>query len=215
LPANPFALDPGMPPAMQSAVLGALTTEQDANKLQAFAQEIQAQYPIAAGLLMAKANAMRLPQQMQPAPQPVPAVQVGPAPTPAAAPQAVPTGLPIGDDTTRTGRNAARPSGYPFIHLRGESTYPAKIAKQATGSEANFGQLSRINPQFAKDGVHWINIQTGDALNIPWEWVPKLTALYRIEVDPGVSPPASAAAAPQSSALAVRKGGTNGLTTHA
>jgi hypothetical protein len=212
-PANPFTLDATLPPAMQSAVLGALTTEQDANKLQAFAQEIQAQYPIAAGLLMAKANAMRIPQQ-QPAPQPTPAVHVAPAPTSSpATPQATPGGLPIGDASTRTGRNAARPTGYPFIHLRGESTYPAKIAKQATGSEANYGQLTHINPQFAKDGVHWINIQTGDALNVPWEWVAKLTGLYHIEVDPGVSPPASAAA--PSTALAVRKGGTNGLTTHA
>lgn len=210
-PANPFTLDATLPPAMQSAVLGALTTEQDANKLQAFAQEIQAQYPIAAGLLMAKANAMRIPQQ--PAPQPTPAVNVAPAPAPAATPQATPAGLPIGDASTRTGRNAARPTGYPFIHLRGESTYPAKIAKQATGSEGNYSQLTHINPQFAKDGVHWINIQTGDALNIPWEWVAKLTGLYHIEVDPGVSPPASAAA--PTTALAVRKGGTNGLTTHA
>jgi hypothetical protein len=64
---NPFALDPNMPQSMQSAVLGALTTEQDPAKLQAFAQEIQGQFPIAAGLLMAKANALRL----QPGPSPV------------------------------------------------------------------------------------------------------------------------------------------------
>jgi hypothetical protein len=134
----------------------------------------------------------------------------------------IPGGLPIGDASTRTGRNAGRPSGYPFIHLRGESTYPAKIAKQATGSEANYPQMSTINPQFAKDGVHWINIQTGDALNIPWSWVPKLVSLYRIEVDPGVAPPPAfapspaVAAHPPSAALAVRKGGSNGLaTTHA
>jgi hypothetical protein len=208
---SPFSLDPGMPPQMQSAVLGALTTEQDPNKLQAFAQEIQAQYPIAAGLLMAKANALRM--QPSPFPQPTP---VGPTPGPG--PMPIPGGLPIGDDTTRTGRNAGRPSGYPFIHLRGESTYPARIAKQATGSEANYPQMSAINPQFARDGVHWINIQTGDALNIPWAWVPKLTGLYRIEVDPGGAPPgvlAPAAAHAPSTAL-VRKGGSNGLaTTHA
>ncbi len=221
---NPFSLDPNMPPAMQSAVLGALTTEQDPNKLQAFAQEIQAQYPIAAGLLMAKANALRaVPSpfpQPQPGPQPAPVFPPGPGPLPS--PQPIPGGLPIGDDTTRTGRNAGRPAGYPFIHLKGESTYPAKIAKQATGSEMNYPQMSRINPQFAKDGVHWINIQTGDALNIPWEWVPKLTGLYTIEVDPGVRPPgvlpmpaASPAPVASSAALAVRKGGTNGLATHA
>lgn len=210
---NPFSLDPNMPPAMQSAVLGALTTEQDPVKLQAFAQEIQAQYPIAAGLLMAKANALR----MQPSPFPQP--QPGPQPAPGPSPQPLPGAFPIGDDSTRTGRNAGRPSGYPFIHLRGESTYPAKIAKQATGSEMNYPQMSKINPQFARDGVHWVNIQTGDALNIPWEWAPKLLGLYRIEVDPGVAPPGvlapGAAAAHQLAlpiaSLAVRKGGSNGL----
>jgi hypothetical protein len=214
---NPFALDPTMPPAMQSAVLGALTTEQDPAKLQAFAQEIQGTYPIAAGLLMAKANALRL--QPSPLPQPSPQPQPGPQPTPVVppgpgpSPIPIPGGLPIGDDTTRTGRNAGRPSGYPFIHLHGESTYPAKIAKQATGSEANYPQMTTINPQFAPDGVHWKNIQTGDALNIPWAWVPKLSSLYRIEVDPGVQAPGFPVLA-ASTALA-KKGGTNGLATHA
>jgi hypothetical protein len=116
-----------------------------------------------------------------------------------------PLAYPIGDDSTRTGRNAGRPAGYPFIHLRGESTYPAKIAKQATGNEMNYVQMSRLNPQFSKDGVHWVNIQTGDALNIPWEWAPKLAGLYHIEVDPGVAAPVlhpAAAAQPQMVAAA-------------
>jgi hypothetical protein len=212
---------------MQSAVLGALTTEQDPNKLQAFAQEIQAQYPIAAGLLMAKANALRMQPSPFPPPQPQPQPGPGPSPLstpvvpPGPGPMPIPGGLPFGDDSTRSGRNAGRPTGYPFIHLRGESTYPAKIAKQATGSEANYPQMSSINPQFAKDGVHWINIQTGDALNVPWTWVPKLMSLYRIEVDPGVAPPgvlapAAAVAAHAPSTALVKKGGSNGLaTTHA
>jgi hypothetical protein len=125
----------------------------------------------------------------------------------------IPSALPIGDDTTRTGRNAGRPSGYPFIHLRGESTYPAKIAGQATGNQGNYTQMSTINPQFAADGVHRKNIQTGDALNIPWAWVPKLSSLYRIEVDPGVQAPGFPVLA-ASTALA-KKGGSNGLATHA
>jgi hypothetical protein len=221
-PVNPFSLDPGMPPAMQAAVLGALTTEQDPVKLQAFAQSIQNLYPIAAGLLMAKANALRL--QPGPAPTPVgptPVVPPGPGPGPSPQPSPMPPpgvlptpgALPIGDDSTRTGRNAGRPSGYPFIHLRGESTYPAKIAGQATGNQGNYTQMSAINPQFAADGVHWKNIQTGDALNVPWAWVPKLSSLYRIEVDPGVQPPSVPVLA-TSTALA-RKGGPNGLATHA
>jgi hypothetical protein len=216
---SPFALDPGMPPAMQSAVLGALTTEQDPAKLQAFAQEIQGTYPIAAGLLMAKANALRMQPQPGPAPLPTPVVPPSPSPSPvtpvgpAPAPTPLPGALPIGDDSTRTGRNAGRPTGYPFIHLRGESTYPAKIAGQATGSQANYTQMTAINPQFAPDGVHWKNIQTGDALNIPWAWVPKLTGLYLLQVDPGVQAPTSPMLA-TSTALA-RKGGPNGLATHA
>jgi hypothetical protein len=219
-PVNPFSLDPGMPPAMQAAVLGALTTEQDPVKLQAFAQSIQNLYPIAAGLLMAKANALRL--QPGPVPTPVgptPVVPPGPGPSPQPSPVPppgvlpAPGALPIGDDSTRTGRNAGRPSGYPFIHLRGESTYPAKIAGQATGNQGNYPQMTAINPQFAADGVHWINIQNGDALNIPWAWVPKLSGIYRIEVDPGVQAPNVPALA-ASTALA-RKGGPNGLATHA
>jgi hypothetical protein len=194
---NPFSLDPNMPPSMQSAVLGALTTETDPVKLQAFAQEIQAQFPIAAGLLMAKANALRV------VPTSIPTLPITPPPSlPAVVPPpsplqlpAMPPGslsaLPIGDNSTRTGRNAGRPSGYPFIVLRGEATYPAKIAQQATGSQANYPQMSKLNPQFAKDGVHWINIQKGDALNVPWAWVPKLAPLYLVEVDPGVQPPSS------------------------
>jgi hypothetical protein len=179
---------------MQSAVLGALTTGQDPAKLQGFAQELRALYPIAAGLLMAKANALRV-ATAQPAPaQPAQAPpQQAPQPTPVVStPQpSSASSLPVGDASTRAGRNAGRPSGYPFIHLRGESTYPAKIAQQATGVAGNYTQMSRINPQFARDGVHWMNIQTGDALNIPWEWVPKLASLYHIEVDPGVQGPAA------------------------
>jgi hypothetical protein len=166
---------------------------------------------------MAKANALRL--QPSPLPLPSPQPQQGPQPTPVVppgpgpSPMPIPGGLPIGDDTTRAGRNTGRPSGYPFIHLHGESTYPAKIAKPATGSEANYPQMTTINPQFAPDGVHWKNIQTGDALNIPWAWVPKLMGLYTLQVDPGVQAPGSPVLA-SPAALAVRKGGSNGLATH-
>ena len=44
-------LDANMPPEMQKAVMGALTTESDPAKLEGFASAIQAQYPIASGLL--------------------------------------------------------------------------------------------------------------------------------------------------------------------
>jgi uncharacterized ParB-like nuclease family protein len=67
-------LDPGMPPEMQKAVVGALTTETDPAKLEGFASAIQAQYPVAAGLLMAKAAALRhQPGPVPPGPTPQPA----------------------------------------------------------------------------------------------------------------------------------------------
>jgi hypothetical protein len=192
-------LDPGMPIEVQKAVLGALTTESDPAKLQGFASAIQAQYPIAAGLLMAKAQALLLmhppapgpisPTPMPAMPFPVPSMPpVPPSPGPS-----LPGSYPIGDASTRSGRNAGRPTGYPFILLHGESTYPAKISQQATGTEANYPQMTKLNPQFAKDGVHWMTIQKGDALNVPWSWAPKLVSLYRIQVDPGVGVPSVAA----------------------
>ncbi len=203
VPATPLlgGLDPGMPIEMQRAVVGALTTENDPAKLEGFASAIQAQYPISSGLLMAKAQALRLahpsaPFPVSPAPPaPTPPVPIAPAVLPFPVPQ-VPSAFPVGGDSTRTGRNAGRPTGYPFILLRGESTYPAKIAQQATGSETNYPQMSKINPQFAKDGVHWVNIQSGDALNIPWDWAPKLAGTYLIEIDPGVTPPLTPLALP-------------------
>lgn len=224
-----ITLDQGIPATTQNAVLGALLTEQEPGKLEAFAHELQAHYPVAAGLLMAKANAMRL---HLPGLPPLPPVPTTSSPTPPApAPTPSHAAYPVGDESTRSGRNAGRPTGYPFIHLRGESTYPAKIAKEATGSEANFAELSNLNPHFAHDGTHWINIQTGDAINIPWAWAPKLATHYHLELDPGVTAPAGGAAAlpvsttiaqgpvyapppAASTALAVAKGGNNGLVAH-
>jgi hypothetical protein len=51
-------LDGNMDPATKTAVLHALATETDPNKLMTFAGTIQLQYPIAAGLLVAKADAL-------------------------------------------------------------------------------------------------------------------------------------------------------------
>ncbi len=73
-PAAPgLGLDPGMPPSVAQAVMNALTRETDPAKLRGFASSIP-NFPIAAGLLMAKANALAL--VIPPAP-PVPS-----APTP-------------------------------------------------------------------------------------------------------------------------------------
>jgi hypothetical protein len=113
---SPFTLDPGMPPQMQAAVLGALTTETDPVKLQAFAQAIQGTYPIAAGLLMAKANALRL--QPGPAPAPTPTPVVPPAPGPSPMPTAQATAVvtthdpaPLGDLMVFNGINGSKIGG--------------------------------------------------------------------------------------------------------
>jgi hypothetical protein len=48
--------------------------------------------------------------------------------------------------------------------------------------------MTTLNPQFAPRG-HWCSLRAGDALNIPWEWLPQLESKYLIQVDPpGVVP---------------------------
>ncbi len=185
-------LDPGMPIEVRKAVLGAITAETDPSKLEGFASAIQAQYPIAAGLLIGKAQTLRGASASASA-SPTPTAAPPPTPpTPAPASTAL-TRSPykMGDDLTRVGRNGGRPSGFPFIVLRPtDATYPAKIAKEATGFEGNYGEMTSLNPHLAPDGK-WMNLVAGDALNIPWEWAPKLTGRYDVRTDPGVTPATS------------------------
>jgi hypothetical protein len=66
-------LDPGLTTTERAAVLQALATSEDAEKLIAFAQTLQAHAPIAAGLLLAKAESLRkarLPTPSRPRPAP-------------------------------------------------------------------------------------------------------------------------------------------------
>src|SRR5262249_12613813 len=81
IPAMPMGFDPGMPPDIAQAVTNALATETDPQKLRGFAATLSPKYPIAAGLLVAKANALALiqPPAPQPSPFPVP-TPVGPVP---------------------------------------------------------------------------------------------------------------------------------------
>jgi hypothetical protein len=82
---DPQGLDGNMDPATRTAVLQALATESDPNKLMTFAGTIQLQYPIAAGLLVAKANALGGGTPMAGVPQPgVPVANAPAAPPPAA-----------------------------------------------------------------------------------------------------------------------------------
>ena len=74
-------LDPGMPPDVAQAVMGELIGDNDPAKLQAYAAQIQGQYPLAASLLVSKAKTLLA---LQPGPQVTPVV--GPS-----APSAAPT----------------------------------------------------------------------------------------------------------------------------
>jgi hypothetical protein len=213
---SPFALDPGMPPEMVKAVLGALTTETDPAKLEGFAQSIQAQYPIAAGLLMAKASALRL--------QPPKTIVVPPPPPPGPTPSATPL-FPIGDDSTRSGRNAGRPTGrVPFVVLgtSGPGNAPVTLAQYGSGSAADYTQLQPLNPQY-RIGVDAEFV--GQALNVPLAWASKLQAAgYVVQQDADFHPPmppapppddARALVRPQISSPIVRKGGPTNGAAHA
>jgi hypothetical protein len=185
---SPFTLDPGMPPQMQAAVLGALTTETDPVKLQAFAQAIQGTYPIAAGLLMAKANALRL--QPGPAPSPTPTPVVPPAPGPSPVPTAPATAVvtthdpaPLGDLVVFNGINGSKIGG---------------VDKNGTVAVL----------QWNADGANqWARIAWSGGRNAATSGYVHQAYL---QPQPAV---AVSAAAPRTAALAKR--GTNGRATHA
>jgi hypothetical protein len=116
-------------------------------------------------------------------------------PPPGAAPPAPPpqaTQYPIGDDSTRSGANAGRPTGqYPFVVLgtQGPGNAPITIAKYGSGTENNYMQLQPLNPQY-QIGVDPEFV--GQALNVPWEWAPKLVASgYNVQQDPTQPAPPS------------------------
>ena len=92
-PATPdiSGLDVGMDPQTRAAVMQALATESDPAKLSGFAAAIQLKYPLAAGLLLAKAAAMQATQPLGPTiptPAPSPPPPGAPVPLPPAPPAA-------------------------------------------------------------------------------------------------------------------------------
>jgi len=139
-----------MPAEMQKAIFGALTTETDPAKLQGFASAIQAQYPVAAGLLMAKAQALLLarpivppvPGRPQPGPSPVP----GPGPTPA----------PVVTNGT-------------YAVLSGD--FPIKIAQKLVHDGSRWRELVAANPnkKRAADG-NFATLLPGEVLKLPASW---------------------------------------------
>jgi LysM repeat protein len=140
-------LDAGMPPEVQKAVMGALTTESDPAKLEGFASAIQAQYPLASGLLKAKAEALRLMQSTPLPPAPNPMV-VPPSPSPFPSPIA----------TSGT-----------YTVLRGD--FPIKIAQKLTGNGNRWHELIAANPakKTGADG-NFTTLLPGEVLKLPASW---------------------------------------------
>ena len=137
-------LDANMPPEVQKAVMGALTTESDPAKLEGFASAIQAQYPIASGLLKAKAEALRLMQQAGP---------FAPPPSPMVVPPAPPSIATSGTYTV----------------LQGD--YPIKIAQKLTGNATRWHELVAANPakKVGADG-NFVTLLPGEVLTLPASW---------------------------------------------
>jgi hypothetical protein len=110
-PGGLYVLDPGMPPELQTTVLGMLQSGTDISQMRALAGAIQKKYPYAANLLASKANALAAggpgagtyvgggqagpvgpaqPQPSSPQPQPSPAQPSGPTPSPWSPPSSPP-----------------------------------------------------------------------------------------------------------------------------
>jgi nucleoid-associated protein YgaU len=154
-------LDPGMPPEMQKAVLGALTTEGDPAKLEGFASAIQAQFPIAAGLLMAKAQALRLvrpPGVAPPGPAPVPPSPLPPVVPPIIPPIAPPVVPPAPVATSGT-------------YTVKDGDFPIKIAQKLTGDGNRWRELIAANPEkkTRPDGA-FATLFPGEVLKLPASW---------------------------------------------
>ena len=176
-------LDAGMPPEVQKAVMGALTTESDPAKLEGFASAIQAQYPIASGLLKAKAEALRLMQN-------VPAIPSVPPMNPVIVPTVPPS---IATNGT-------------YKVLSGD--FPIKISQKLTGDPSRWHELIAANPQkkVGADG-NFVTLLPGEILTLPASWssAPKPNAIS-IPAVPALQLPLNVPAA--LSSLAAASGST-------
>ena len=153
-------LDPNMPPEMQKAVAGALTTEVDPAKLEGFASAIQAQYPIASGLLMAKAQALRfaqLPHIVPPISPVKPATPVSPSP------QVPSSGI------------TPFPASGTYVVASGD--YPIKITQKFTGNGNRWKELIAANPDkpTRPDGA-WTTLLPGEIIVLPSAWNTNVSA---------------------------------------
>jgi nucleoid-associated protein YgaU len=154
VPAGPFgmplpgapALDSGIPAQTAQAVLNAAATETDPAKLRDFASSIMGRYPIAAAVLLAKANGLSIG-----VPAAIPAV-FRPANLPA--PPAV---------------SASPAAGGAYKVERGDS--PSRIAKKVTGNDRRWPELVKANPgkSTTPDG-NFKSLQPGEVLALPASW---------------------------------------------
>ncbi len=148
VPAGAAALDPGMPGTVAQAVLTALATEGDAATLRNFASSIMATYPIAAGVLLAKANTLGVLINLPGAP---------------ANNTTFPAVLHIPSSTPTTGAQT-------YKVIAGDS--PSRIAKKLIGNDARWPELVAANPQKPKAANgNFKNLQPGDVLQIPASWL--------------------------------------------
>ena len=168
-------LDPGMPLEMQKAVFGALTTETDPARLQGFASAIQGEYPVAAGLLMAKAQALLLARPFVP-PAPIPVRPMpGPAPIPIQ-----PSPMPVVTNGT-------------YAVQSGD--FPIKIAQKLVHDGNRWRELVAANPtkKRAADG-NFATLLPGEVLKLPATW----TAVPTGDGKVAALPPAGGSHAPHS-----------------
>ena len=154
------ALDPTIPSDVAKAVMNALATETDAAKLRGFASSIMATYPVAAGVLLAKANTIGfLP----------PGASSGHTGLPVLHPRTAPGGVPVLSAAPSVPAPGPTVTASKYTVLKGDS--PSRIAKKLTGNDRRWPELVAANPSKPKapDG-NFKNLQPGEVLTLPASW---------------------------------------------
>ena len=170
---NMPGLDPGMPPDVAQAVMGELIGDSDTARLQAYAAQIQGQYPMAASLLSSKASTILALQQPSPSPQPIPVI--GPT-FPSGPVMGMDAGMP--PETVQLVLNELANEGDPTkLQALADQLAPKyPIAAGLLRSRANVILVTRppseIVPPFPSDPTNSYVVQQGD---FPWKIATKLT----------------------------------------
>jgi len=158
-------LDPGLPGDVAQAVMTALATETDPAALRGFASSLMATFPVAAGVLLAKANAVGLAAPAATAllhlPSGAPPAAPAAVPVVHAAPAATSPGTPI--------HASPGTSGHTYRVVAGDS--PSRIAKRLTGNDGRWRELVAANPQKAKQpNGNFKSLLPGEVLQLPASW---------------------------------------------